>query len=455
MLTWRAQHRATLLADGRVLVTGSDSDLDSAEVYNPASNTWSPAGHMGVMRYGHCSVRLPSGKVLVLGGITPSFHPNAALAELYDPATNTWSSAGFTTGMKRSCDAVLLNDGRALVVGGSPPGAWMPAGDGLPQTIEIYSPSTNTWSPAAPMLKPRVGGTVTKLANGKVLVVGGIDAAPFWPDEIIALSDAELYDPQSDTWSAAGAMHAPSADHTATLLGNGHVLVITDAWQRSQPAEQYDPQSNTWSPAGSLLHSRAALFSFGPSHAAVSLAGGAALVTGGFGDQVWGFLSDAALVDPGCAVNVAFQMSHEPGACPVSGAPFCNAFCGGLGCGVKYDLPVCESQPAWGSPPVTELSYTEYCGCSSTSPIPPPPPPHACPPPRQSVGPERAGLACPGGGDPGRQSSAQDCSVYCLTFGSGGAGCQAHDKATCSSDPALGAHHWTDSVLCVGCRSGS
>src|ERR671937_710418 len=98
MATDRHAHTATLLPSGKVLVTGGDSlnfgALRSAELYDPATGTWTRTGDMTIERWYHTSTLLPSGEVLVAGGLT--FFPGNALnsPELYDPAIGTWTHTG-------------------------------------------------------------------------------------------------------------------------------------------------------------------------------------------------------------------------------------------------------------------------------------------------------------------------------------------------------------------------
>src|SRR5262245_58157037 len=91
----RFRHTATLLSNGQVLVAGEEGSscesLADAELYDPASGTWSATGSLIVPTFGHTATLLASGKVLVAGG----FNNNALNgAELYDPATGAWSSTG-------------------------------------------------------------------------------------------------------------------------------------------------------------------------------------------------------------------------------------------------------------------------------------------------------------------------------------------------------------------------
>src|SRR5947207_3072537 len=92
MTSPRQNHTATLLPNGQVLVAGGRAGTNifsSAELFDPASGTWSLTSSMGFQRAWHAATLLPSGKVLVTGGYDAS---NAlATEEVYDPATGLWS----------------------------------------------------------------------------------------------------------------------------------------------------------------------------------------------------------------------------------------------------------------------------------------------------------------------------------------------------------------------------
>jgi N-acetylneuraminic acid mutarotase len=98
MSTARDNHTATLLNNGKVLVSGGYAGGDafsSVEVYDPASNTWSAAQSLRNPRWGHSATLLNNGKVLVVGGYTNTGnYLGVSSAEMYDPASNTWSAAG-------------------------------------------------------------------------------------------------------------------------------------------------------------------------------------------------------------------------------------------------------------------------------------------------------------------------------------------------------------------------
>lgn len=125
MTTPRFFHKATLLPSGKVLVTGGFKDalgiaLATAEMYDPATSTWSPVAHMKFGRGRHTAVLLSSGQVLVAGGLSNNNDNTSALnsSELFDPLSGTWSDAGIMLGARSQHIAVLLASGNVLVAGG-------------------------------------------------------------------------------------------------------------------------------------------------------------------------------------------------------------------------------------------------------------------------------------------------------------------------------------------------
>jgi hypothetical protein len=243
MTTPRSHHTATLLADGRVLVAGAehgmpDAILDSVELYDPDTGTWSATGSMITARWQQFAVLLPDGKVLTVGGIgpvSPTVHDVLAAAEVYDPSTGRWTATGgLITARAQGGTATLLGDGKVIVAGGDGPGEPMLA------TAELYDPNRGTWTATAAMSGPRVESSSTLLADGRVFVVGGF-SVPGDPDGLLA--SAELFDPRTASWIGAGSMSIRGFDLTTTLLADGRVLVagglVIDGVSSS--AELYDP----------------------------------------------------------------------------------------------------------------------------------------------------------------------------------------------------------------------
>jgi N-acetylneuraminic acid mutarotase len=92
------------------------------ELYDPATNLWSPAGTMVTSRVAHTATLMLSGKVLVTGGFVYT-GPSLASTEIYDPGTNTWSAAANMTTPRDHHGAVLLTLGQVFVTGGANQGA--------------------------------------------------------------------------------------------------------------------------------------------------------------------------------------------------------------------------------------------------------------------------------------------------------------------------------------------
>jgi hypothetical protein len=272
--TGREFFSATALPNGQVLVAGGQEDnvgpLATAELYDPATGTWTPTGSMANVRYYHAAVLLPNGKVLVAGGATQS---QTATAELYDPATGLWAPTGSLHQARNLFTLTLLADGRVLAAAGF-------ASDGFVgpiATAEIYDPATEQWTPTGALLQARHSHTATLLPDGRVLVVagaGGVNAS--------YQATAELYDPVSGSWTAAGVLaDAPPGtltEHTATLLQNGTVLVAgggVDGWWISPAMELYDPATGQWTATATRLVANRA------SHTATLLPNGDVLLAGG------------------------------------------------------------------------------------------------------------------------------------------------------------------------------
>ena len=215
----RGGHTATLLADGKVLVAGG-SNTDSfkllyqydegsvaAEVYDPATGVFTPAGNMTAGRIGHTATLLADGKVLITGGWTSS--SPVATAELYDPFTGTFSATGSMTSARGAHTATILPDGGVLITGGI-----FDSTNAGSDTAEIYDPSTGSFAATGSMEVARRSHTATLLPNKTVLVVGG------------GSKGAEIFDPATNSFSLTGITEMDRFGHSATLLQNGKVVFI-------------------------------------------------------------------------------------------------------------------------------------------------------------------------------------------------------------------------------------
>src|SRR5881397_3407034 len=267
----RAEHTATLLANGTVLVAGgrdaAGQPLASAEIYDPATGGYTLlASPLPAPVWGHTATRLDDGTVLIAGGQRGARYRRAA--QLFDPASDTFAALTPMSTPRGRHTATLLRDGRVLLVGGT---------DGVEPlaSLEIYDPTTRTFSPAPSALAvARQDHTATLLPDGRVLVAGGSDFSG-------ALESAELYDPTAGTVSPAGPLSVPRTLASAALLLDGTVLVAggqTTTSEDLDSAEIYDAATNAFArlaaPMGTtrsghlgvqLLHNGKVLISGGTS----------------------------------------------------------------------------------------------------------------------------------------------------------------------------------------------
>ena len=203
---WSGQS-STRLADGRVLIAGGNSGnllLTTAELYDPDTGTFTPTGNMTTGRAGHKAILLTTGKVLFVGGeAVYDTLPSDITTEVYDPDSGRFTATGSYAGAGLAGTATLLADGKVLVTSYY---------DGL---AGVYDPATGAFSPAGSTF-PATSAIL--LANGQVLFTGGID-------DNGPSSCAALYAPATGTFSATGSMTSARVDHSATLLSDGTVLI--------------------------------------------------------------------------------------------------------------------------------------------------------------------------------------------------------------------------------------
>jgi N-acetylneuraminic acid mutarotase len=307
----RCCQTATMLPDGRVLIAGgkNGSYLATAEIYDPANDTWEVAASMSKARAYHTANLLPNGKVLVAGGEDESFYH--ASTEIFDPADNTWSDAGNMPVARSSHSAALLPSGKVLMISGKT-NSWL-------ASTSIYDPADPLFAPAAPMQGARFNHSTTLLPDGRALAVGGWDSAGQ------SLASCETYDPAANTWNFVASTHAPHAffSAAATLLNSGKVL-LTD----QQTVEIYDVATDQWKLAQPFPSARN--FS-----AATLLADGRVLVVGGADGGT--ALATTLIYEPLRNDWVAGPPMNEarkgPAASLLAGNPNCVLVSGGMGSG--------------------------------------------------------------------------------------------------------------------------
>lgn len=261
-------------------------------------------GNMNQARYYYTATLLPTGKILIAGGHDPSRTVYDS-AEIYDPDSGKFAATGSMI-LPRVCHTqTLLSDGRVLITGGSTP---VIRGDNSRQhttkSAEIYDSATGKFIEIASMKFSRKFHSATLLPDGRVMVAGGWSGNKVEKNfSGVFLNSAEIYDPRTGVFSICCGLKIPRQRHTATLLDDGRVLITGGTHEEGRKtdvlkdAEIYDPEKDSFRPVSPMRDGRF-------SHISVSLANGKLLVAGGSADKQWTPIASAEIYDP---VTEVFQ----------------------------------------------------------------------------------------------------------------------------------------------------
>ena len=281
MIHVRSGHSAAVLPNGKVLIAGGrDSNgnlIPIAELFDPATGTFSATGGLMQVRTNATATLLLGGKVLIAGG-DDSQGNLVSTAELYDPVTGAFTSTGNLQSSRAQHTATLLTNGKVLLVGGNET-----------SSAELFDPTTGLFTATGSLGHARTHHTATLLQSGMVLVLGGSHVMPPGgggaPPAPVSLDSIEVYDPASGKFEIVGKLAVARDSHSATLLPGGTVLVAggyvhgfdgdaQPSFETMFQAELIDPATFASTTATSLGQARA-------EHVATRLNNGQVLVTGG------------------------------------------------------------------------------------------------------------------------------------------------------------------------------
>ena len=263
----RIEHQAVTLQDGRILVAGgydvealdilfgngTGQRLDSVEIYDPKTDSWSAAAHMPRSAGFQWAALLKTGDVLFWGNFNPNNGAAGTFSAVYDPRRDTWTlTAPLPIALANDhafMRAVALPDGRVLSVGGGT--SIGPSDAALIFTPDAANPSKGTWdftrsTRTGTITRPhrgRASGALAALKDGRVLFVGGAEGPDF--GDLQSSNAADLFDPVTGEWIILADMPAVPGERS----GSGDSL---DDGNTVNPGARWAPIAETL-PDGTVL----------------------------------------------------------------------------------------------------------------------------------------------------------------------------------------------------------
>ncbi len=296
LATSRFGHDATLLDDGRVLVSGgwtgvANNDFIApfpaivSQIYDPETDTWvyterfweeQVAKRIEFFMFMSAS-KLPDGRVVSVA--IPAEEGSSVAIVVFDPETGGWSRLSDVPSNRVFSNVSLLNDGRILIVGGVDAGAMLSGSSAadLHDMVEIYDPATGEWQSSEAMNKSAAEQSVIPLADGRALAIGGVVNDS---NRALDTARAEIFDPVTNSWTLTGDMNVSRVSPEAIALTDGRILVTggSDSYGMtlgdSSDSEVYDPDTGEWTLTGPMSVRRM-------SHTLTLLHDGRVLAAGG------------------------------------------------------------------------------------------------------------------------------------------------------------------------------
>jgi N-acetylneuraminic acid mutarotase len=238
---------------GKVYVAGgSDGSMNSlpTEVYDPATDTWTPAASVGP-NVGGAQMYSVSGKLYYVGGFQPfqgfSLAPSNQL-RIFDPLTGTWTN-GVPMPVPRAFYAGGVINGKIYVTAGEQDGG----GGSRPPDLDIYDPTTGTWAVGTPDPNPRRSSASTAL-NGKLYIIGGDTGGS-------PTNSVDVYDATTNTWGTETSLPV-TINHATAQASNGKIYVVgglVNGTTQSTTTYVLDSVTHTWGVEAGLNQPRSQL----------------------------------------------------------------------------------------------------------------------------------------------------------------------------------------------------
>lgn len=251
--TTRARHAAVLLRDGRVLVAGGHDEatwtsMRSAELFDLATNSFALTGPMAQARYDFALVALDDGRALAVGGFNndidaPDDNGDLDTLELFDPESGTWSAGPSMPEARSGLSAVKVDDGRVLIFGGQT------GAESIPTSVLVFDPSDDSLAPTGGFVSfGRTAHTAHVLSDGRVLMVGGYYTG--------VRDDVDVISPDG-TASPANGIPGARRSSCAANDADGRLLVFGGYGGSSMgDVQAFSPSDGSWSSAGEMETAR-------------------------------------------------------------------------------------------------------------------------------------------------------------------------------------------------------
>lgn len=229
----------------------ADGTVANIEVFDPSTGTWSTVTYP-FSYFGQAFVTTGNGLLYAIGGLE-SCQSLVTPVEEYDPSAGTITQKAALPVACYNPGTTSTPDGKIYVMGGCLPPSADPGGppSAILNTVQIFQPQTNTWSAGTPMPMPRFQHAAVTAADGTIYVIGGFDGST-------ELNRVDAYDPQTDSWQTAAPMSTARRCFASVLAYNEKIYAIggLNGDVSLSAVEVFTPASNTWTTATPLATGR-------------------------------------------------------------------------------------------------------------------------------------------------------------------------------------------------------